>query len=567
MVDIPQTMPDTLEGLDDLEQKVRARFEEVQAEAGSNPSDEQLDEMEALAEALDLIDGKRTEIEDRASRASAAAARFASAEDDAEDTETIEGDEFTATGAGDTEAAEPSAEANEADTEGDDFAAEADDNNNADNPSEEGAGEMAQKIGGAVQSAAPADTEDKVQPVSPFSLSTAAENFAGGRVGLSDLAEAMEGALRGRSTIATADTRFAKSTFGHINRDFPEGMTVNTNESAEDAIAFATDEGRLNGQSLVAAAGWCAPSETLYDFLPMEPAEGLLSMPEIGVSRGGIRYPVEPDFSALYAHEDFLWTEADAIAGDKTKACVEIPCVGMEEERLDAVWACVTSNLLANTGWPELTERFLGETFRAYEHRKSSYRLSKVQADAIAVTAPASSVLGAAAAVLNAAALQAKDLQAKYRTSRTIEVLAPSWVLELMKADLAYREGVLPDQIQDSRLVALFAERNMSVQFLADLAPLGQSDPATAWPDSVTLLMYPAGAWFSAVQPVVNLAAQYSPELLSKNQRSELFIEDGVLAARRGFETRALTVPVTVAGQVGQRVALGGATGGAEGNG
>lgn len=561
---MPEDLPDSVEGLNDLEKQVRERFDELMEEIGPEPTEDQVAELEFLDAALDEITAKRGEIEERASRASAVAEKFAKKESP----EYEDGTSAEMSNEDNTDDEEPEAEA-ETPPDGSDFSQ---DNNEA--PDDEGQKQevdMGQKFGGAVKgNAKPADNkEGKEEPTSPFSLNRNVDTYKPGRVELIDLAEAMDNTLANRVPQGANGTS-GKAQFAHITRDFPEELSVAAGEDATDAVAFATDEKRLAKSSLIAAAGWCAPSETLYDFLDVEPLEGLLSLPEISISRGGVRYPNEPDFSELYVHEDFLWTEADAIAGTKTKKCVEVPCVGMSEVRLDATWVCITSNLLANSGWPELTARFIAEALRAYEHRKSSYRLGKIQADANAVTIPQSSVLGAAAAILNAAALQAQDLRIKHRTGRTIEGIFPLWTLELMRADLAYREDVLPEQVPDSRITALFAERNINVQFVADLQTdvIGAATPATAWPSAVEFYLYPAGAWFSAVQPVVNLAAQYSPEMLTKNQRSELFIEDGVVAARRGFETRKVTVPVSVAGQVGQRVALGGvAGGGAEGNG
>lgn len=568
---MPEQLPDTIEALDELEQALRARFDELQGEIGEEPTEEQVSELEALADALDQINEHREDVAARASRAAVVAEKFgtkAEPQGEAEPQEPEAQQELAAEPKAPEAPAEPAAASEpqepkpEYANQGTGAAAPAGQKEKADMP---------QNFGGAVGGTVnPADTGAGKEPErkSPFSINRNVDTYKTGPVELIDLAEAMDATLSGRVP-SGGDGVGGKAQFGHINRDFPEELTVPANQDAGEAIDYATNEKNVKGGSLVAAAGWCAPSETLYDFLPIEPLEGLLSMPEISITRGGVRYPNEPDFSALYQHDNFLWTEADAIAGTKTKDCVEIPCVGMTEHRLDATWVCITSNLLANVGWPELTARYLAEALRAYEHRKSSYRLSKLQADANGVAVPESSVLGATAAILNAAALQAQDLRIKYRTGRTIEGVFPLWTLELMRADLAYREDVLPDQVPDARIVALFAERNINVQFVADLQTdvIGAAAAATAWPKAVEFYLYPAGAWFSAVQPVVNLAAQYSPELLSKNQRSELFIEDGVLAARRGFETRKVTVPVKVAGQVGQRVALGGAAaGGGSGN-
>ncbi|HHO9861660.1 TPA: major capsid protein, partial [Escherichia coli] len=140
---------------------------------------------------------------------------------------------------------------------------------------------------------------------------------------------------------------------------------------------------------------WCAPSETIYDFLPTPAAANLFSLPEISLSRGGLRYPVEPDFSTLYATNRGTMTEAQAISG-QTKDCIEIPCAEMQEVRMDVLWTCVTSNLLANTGWPELTAKFLENATKGHLHRLSAARLAKVIAlsKKVAVGVPALGTAG-----------------------------------------------------------------------------------------------------------------------------------------------------------------------------
>ena len=61
------------------------------------------------------------------------------------------------------------------------------------------------------------------------------------------------------------------------------------------AINAAVDERNLPHGSLIAAGGWCAPSEQLYDFCDVPNAVDLMSLPEIAINRGGLRWPVEPD--------------------------------------------------------------------------------------------------------------------------------------------------------------------------------------------------------------------------------------------------------------------------------
>lgn len=577
-VTIPDDLPGTAEALDDLEKEVRARYAEVRAEAGNAPTAEQVDEMEALAEALDAIDKKRADLDDeakaeeeRAARAAAIAERFAAepqAADDQPQAPEVGG-----------EPAVPQDNADEAgsddgtddDGEGEPDPADDDQGNNDDGAQGDGDHDKEfsmtkTKFGGAARGEV---NGGDAQPKHIFALDRAVPDYTPGPVSLLRAAEAFEEIASGRALVASGEGRTVSAQFAHIKRELPGDLIVHDERSAGDVLDHAVDETRLQGNSLVAAAGWCAPSETIYDFLETDPATNLYSLPEISVSRGGIRFPVEPDMSALYALDTHLWTEADAIAGSKTKTCVEIPCPEMAETRMDAMWTCVTSNLLANKGWPEMTAKFVREATRGHMHRISAYRLRKVAAGSTAVnfeTGPFSGALnyGAAGVVLNALALQAADVRAKHRLAetRTIEVVAPLWLKEALRADLAFRDQVLPDDVNDARLVQWFSTRGMAVQFVADWQAevVGNADtPATAYPDTVQVLMYPAGTWWSAVEPVINLGATYDSTGLSKNQRTELFVEDGLAVGKRGYESRLITVPLTINGGTGPRVPLPGA--------
>ena len=585
-VTIPADMPDDRDALDALEQEVRDRYAEIRQEAGNSPTAEQIDEMEALAEAIDQIEAKRADLDAaekeaeetaaaRAERLAALDGRFAAQGDDTADeaqeapqdaeeapeAPKVDGEPVVPQKADD----EPGENA-DADADGDD----ADDENTStdgdDADDDEENNDMGKtKFGGAARGTVNADEQKKAEGI--FTLDRAVPNYTPGPVGLLDAAKAFEEIASGRALVASGEGRTVSAQFAHIKRDLPEDLIVTDERSAGDVLDRAVDETRLPGSSLTAAAGWCAPSTTIYDFLDTDPATNLYSLPEISVARGGIRFPVEPDMSSLYALDAHLWTEADAIAGNKTKTCVEIPCPEMEETRLDAIWTCVTSNLLANKGWPEMTAKFLREAARAHLHRISAYRLREVVggSDEVNFTeGPFSSAsgYGAAGTVLSGLALQAVDLRAKHRLAetRTVEVIVPSWLKEALRADLAFRDEVLPDDVNDARLTQWFATRGMSVQYVADWQNevIGAVDAAaTAYPASVKALMYPAGTWWSAVEPVINLGATYDSTGLSKNQRTEMFVEDGVGVGKRGYESRLIDVPLTINGGVGPRVTAG----------
>lgn len=104
-----------------------------------------------------------------------------------------------------------------------------------------------------------------------------------------------------------------------IQRPIPEELQVNSNDPAHVAEVFAraADESRLQGGSLVAAGGWCAPSEVLYDLIGEdESRDGLLSLPEIGVNRGGVSFTRGPDFADILRDiTGFSFTEAEDVDG------------------------------------------------------------------------------------------------------------------------------------------------------------------------------------------------------------------------------------------------------------
>ena len=123
-----------------------------------------------------------------------------------------------------------------------------------------------------------------------------------------------------------------------LGLSFPDHLIAD-NKDDMAVVASAAKETSLDGGSLVAAGGWCAPSETLYDFCQDESTDGLLDLPEIAVTRGGVRHTSGPDFSAIY-NAGFTQTEAQAIAGT-TKTCYEVACPNFDEVRLDAIGICI----------------------------------------------------------------------------------------------------------------------------------------------------------------------------------------------------------------------------------
>lgn len=141
---------------------------------------------------------------------------------------------------------------------------------------------------------------------------------------LDKVSTALDNAMRNASNGAVRAAMNAGQRFSQrypiatLNKPMSGSPFVNERDefSAEHpAYKYAVDQSRLPGGSLVAAGGWCAPSETVYDLCSLESTDGLLSIPEINVARGGIRFTQGPDWASIFESTGFCFTEADDIAG------------------------------------------------------------------------------------------------------------------------------------------------------------------------------------------------------------------------------------------------------------
>jgi hypothetical protein len=332
--------------------------------------------------------------------------------------------------------------------------------------------------------------------------------------------------------------------------DFPPELTIDRHSDDMEVLAHASREHRLPGQSLVAAGGWCAPSETLYDLCTGETAEGILSVPEVNVARGGIKYTSGPDFSTIYANTGFSQTEAQAISGT-AKTCFEVPCPAFVEVRLDVVGICIKAPILTNAAYPELVQRWLSGSLIAHQHRVNA----KVIA-ALATAAGAAKVITGigttAGDTLGGLELIADGLRQKYRLSMTatLEVVVPFWAQSAIRADLSNRMGVATEVITDQVIAAHFSARNLAVSFVYDWQDLA-APPAVAYPATFQALMYPAGTFIKGTSDVINLNAVYDAASLATNLYTALFFEEGVLVAKMCNEAALVTLPVCNAGRTG----------------
>lgn len=331
-----------------------------------------------------------------------------------------------------------------------------------------------------------------------------------------------------------------------FTKHFDDSLIADGNNDY-DVVMHAAKESRLSGGSLLASGGWCSPSETIYNLCDGETTDGIIDLPTIQVNRGGIRTTVGPQFSDFY-NAGFRQTEAQAIAAT-VKTCFTITCPTFTDTRLDAIGLCIKVGLLQNAAWPELTRRVVAGTLIAQQHKVAADLIAGMVTGSGAVTtADVGSVTGN---VLDSAGLVATTIRQEYRLglNETLEVVAPEWLREAIRADLAMRTGVDLLAVSDAQIESYFAARKTRVQWVYNWQQL--VDGEEGYPATVKMLVYPAGTWVKGTTDVISLDAVYDAASLSTNDYTGLFVEEGILLTKTCFKSKVVTMNLSAAGVTG----------------
>jgi len=376
-----------------------------------------------------------------------------------------------------------------------------------------------------------------------------------------------------------------------MRRDYPAEFSVNMDESDYNKLLAVADESRLPGgsllrsvelrrkeieeqhperDSLVAAQGWCAPSETDYDICLQITTDGLADFPEVQARRGGIRHNTGIEFDSIFGSGTgyFDLTEAQVAAGSPTKTCLEIPCPSFVDTRLGVTGLCLTGNILANRGYPEFTATFVRGALAASAHQINREQIADVVAGSTAVNltafAPWATDGSTVSQVLSAVEMAIVDIKYRLRMQRsaTLEVIMPFWILAQMRADWIRRNGGNYAEmlcLADSAISSAFSCRGARVQFIYDwqdafatgaaTGALGADTPINNLPSSMQFLVFPAGTWVRAVSDVITLNSVYDSTKLATNQVTHLFTETGWAMVQMCPVSRVYTVPICPSGK------------------
>ncbi|WP_119580446.1 major capsid protein [Streptomyces europaeiscabiei] len=392
--------------------------------------------------------------------------------------------------------------------------------------------------------------------------------------GLSSLTALADVTARKAKSMPVTSGQPSEQLVASIRNDFSHSVDNRTTRGEmKDLISYLT--GPDKQAALVAGGGWCAPSETRYDFFNIACEDGMIDLPTFGVTRGGISYPVSPSladalaggtafagFAATLSNTStpFLWTEADDIAaatGSPTKPCVRVPCPDFDEERLEAYGYCLTAGNLTDDAYPEATQNTLQLLMAAHAHVINARLIALMLARSTAATSITGGAVTDAAAprIYNAVGMAATDYRARYGMciDDVLEVVFPYWVRDVIQADLAWKAGVELGDIPLSEVNRYFTARNIAVQWVNDwqvrgASQFGNATKMTAWPTTVDFLIYAAGTFIHGNGMSLDLGVIRDSVLNETNDHTAAWSEEAHLIAKVGHESRRYTVGFNVNG-------------------
>ena len=384
-----------------------------------------------------------------------------------------------------------------------------------------------------------------------------------------------------RSLVASAESAgvpFRQQTgLATLRMEFPDDLIIDdANMDATAVLARAADVNRVGGRDALIAAGWCSPSETMYDLCELPCSlDGVLSLPEVLASRGGIRYTKGLDWAAIYNGTGYFhFTEAEMSADPRPeKPCMEIPCPTFVECRLDVDGLCITGDIMQNRTYPEVTTQFIQGALCAHAHRVNAFKLAAIAAGSANQGSITQAGYGAVANVLYAIELQIQAYRYRGRRAQEgnpalLELVAPYWIKGVLRADIANRNAPSgignPLMVSDADIVQWFATRGVAVRYVYDWQDLetiendmtGDPTPLTDYPNTVEFLLYEAGTWVVPSLDVITLDTLYDSTLIKQNRYQALFTEQAFCITERCGGSLRFTVPICATGATGATVAV-----------
>ena len=369
------------------------------------------------------------------------------------------------------------------------------------------------------------------------------------------------GMPRGRSA-------FVKDGVAQIKVAYPDEL-VASGKNDDQVLRYAADQTRLDGGSLTASGGWCAPSERLYELGDnlADAGAGLIDIPEIQVKRGGIITTKGVSFASVWAgNAGLVRTEEDEEDDPYVKKSLYRPtCPGESETRADVIYSGMVVGFLQNDAYPEVTKDAIAGVTAVHAHRINAETIERMVNDSTSVdlTGLGPSATGS---ILNGIGLLVMDARYRLRASESLllDVVLPIWAKEIVRADYSLREGKPLEQVTDQVISGWIAARGGRIQWVYDWQDaytgvsggFGSPTAIEAYPATVDALVYPAGTFVRGRGEVVNLDMVYDSTMTVENDYLQMFMEEKLLVHKKAHFSQVATIGLGVNGATGTGLTL-----------
>jgi len=328
--------------------------------------------------------------------------------------------------------------------------------------------------------------------------------------------------------------------------EYPEDRKL----SGDDPANITRVNKVISPQALTAAAGICAPLETIYDINVCGDQDRPIrdALARFNADRGGVRIYGAP---TLGVGSVGIWDTS----GAATKTCADAGCPSPTDIMVDAIYACLKFSNFTNRFFPEVIKANTDLAMINHARVADINLLKQIQAASTLVTATDKKV-GLVRQFVYTLANAAALLRRKHRLADNapMRAILPSWVQDAMVADIAMQmpgDGLETLFVAQERLAAVFRGRGINVTWSLDSWD-GSAvvDPPTGtegFETSVSFALFPEGTFLFLDGGTLDLGIQRDMTMIAANEYAT-FVETFEGVAKTGCESLWITQDVCVSG-------------------
>jgi hypothetical protein len=303
-------------------------------------------------------------------------------------------------------------------------------------------------------------------------------------------------------------------------------------------------------EALTAAAGVCAPLETLYDInvcgVTDQPVRDALT--RFNADRGGVRIYPAPTLDA--ANSVGFWDSSAPTA----KVCADAKCSTPQDIMLDAIYACMKFSNFTSRFFPEIVKANTDLALIHHARVSDQFLLKNIQSQSTKVTAT-STPAGVTRSVVYTIRQAAVGIRRRFRlaSNAPMRVILPSWLLDMMVADIALQmpgDGLESLSIAEAKLRSIFSDANVNVTWALDsIDAAGAPSDGTAqaagalnpFPTTVDFPIFPEGTFLFLDGGTLDLGVVRDMSTNTANEYAT-FVESFVGVAKTGCESLWVTL-------------------------